>query len=478
VATAALPGFWTGAPVWRHWPALAVAVLALACVAINPVGFIGGGFDDVHYLDASRCWVAAGQPCLPQSHWASRWPAVAPLAIFTGLFGETRLTVGLGPLLAWVACIALMYAIGRAWFDRATGYIAAALLAATPVVTQSALTPGVDTTELALQLGALLLATLAYNQRSIAFSIAAGAVAGVAVEARDTSLLFCGAAGIAWFLLEPERRRVLLWSVVGFAAVFAIDFAVYAAATGNPFFRYRLALGHTSVPSVELATNVDTSRSPLFNPAYIAGWRREAGIAVWWPVDPWLNLLASPRIGFLLGGMLLMLPIGWQALPPTWKRLGTRTLAFAMLVSVGLVYVLAVDPKSRMFLLLVAASALTVAAMTVSSWRAGRGLVPGCVVALLVLGGLDVLSLTVNTHDFEIQARRWIRENPGAVEIDPSTTSTLTLVPEARALPLAGSGRPLRIHGTNIGCNALDAPIVARIGEKATGELCLLRLKR
>lgn len=455
------------APLW-------VLLVALAAVLIAPIGYTGGGADDTHYLEAARCWAAAGFPCLPDTHWASRWPSVVPVAVSTGLLGESRLTVGLGPLVAWIACIGLVAALGSAWFDRATGYLAAALVAATPVISQVALQPGVDTTELALQLAALLVATFAYDRQSPKLAAFAGALAAVAVQARDTSILFCGAACLAWLFLAPGRRRVLLWAFTGFAAVAATELISYTMATGDPLFRYRLALGHVNIPSAELAATVDTSRSPLFNPDYIAGWRREAGISVWWPLDPWLNLLASPRIGPLFVGALLVGPIGWSKLPANWKRPVLLILGLALLISTGLVYGLAIDPKPRMFFALVAACAFALAAMTVAAWRSGRGAVPGTVAALVILAGLYVLSMFANTHQLELQAGRWIDANPNAIEIDPSTTSVLALVPEVRALPLAGSGRPLRIHATNLSCGVFGQPIVARVGDEGA-ELCLLR---
>jgi 4-amino-4-deoxy-L-arabinose transferase-like glycosyltransferase len=455
---------------------LALLLLALAALAIAPIGYVGGGADDTNYLEASRCWVAAGHPCLPHSHWATRWPAILPTALFTALFGESRLTVGLGPLCAWAACVVLLAALGRAWFDRSTGYLAAALLATTPGVTQVALQPGTDVTELAFQLAALLLATVGYKRQSAALSVAAGAAAALASQARDTSILFCGAAALAWLLLDRERRKVLLWSIAGFVAVVAIELATYAGATGDPFYRYGLALAHVTVPSAELSPSVDTRQSPLFNPAYIAGWRREAGITLWWPLDPWLNLLWSPRIGLLLAGSALGMAFGWPNLPPAWKRTVGRACGFALLIAIGLVYALAVDPKPRMFFALVGACALGLAAVTVASSRKGRGLVPACVAALAIFGGLFALSRIPNTHELEHQASRWIATHPGAIEVDARTRNILTLLPEARALPAAGAGRPLRLQATTGRCEAFGVPVVESAGTPATGELCLLRL--
>jgi hypothetical protein len=296
------------------------------------------------------------------------------------------------------------------------------------------------------------------------------------VQARDTSILFCGAATLAWFLLDPKRREILLWSVAGFAAIIAIDLVTYAAAAGDPLYRYRLALAHVTIPSEELSATVDTHRSPLFNPAYIAGWKREAGITLWWPLDPWLNLLWSPRIGLLLAGAALGVAYGWTNLTADWKVRVGRGMGLAILIAIGLIYALAVDPKPRMFFALVAASSLGLAAVTVASWRAGRGLVPASITALVMLGGLVGLSMIPNTHELERGASAWIAAYPGAIEIDRRTQNILTLLPEARALPLAGSGKPLRLQATTGRCEAFGVPVVVSAGTPSTGELCLLRL--
>ena len=107
-----------------RWGWLAVAMLALVYLLIHPIGFTGGGADDSRYLDAARCWAAEGAMCQPDNHWASRWPALAPIAAGIGLFGEGRTSIGLGTLAGWTASIALVGLLGRLWLDRATGLLA------------------------------------------------------------------------------------------------------------------------------------------------------------------------------------------------------------------------------------------------------------------------------------------------------------------------------------------------------------------
>lgn len=189
---------------------LAVAALALFYLWIHPIGFTGGGADDSRYMEAARCWAAEGPMCLPDNHWASRWPALAPIAAGISRFGEGRTSIGLGTLAGWIASIALVGLIARLWFDRFTGLLAAALFASIPLVSAWATQPSVDLIELAFQLGALALATLAYRRQSAALAVAARLAAALAVQSRETSLVFCGVAALAWLALDRKRRGILL----------------------------------------------------------------------------------------------------------------------------------------------------------------------------------------------------------------------------------------------------------------------------
>lgn len=455
-----------------RWGWLAVAGLALVYLLINPIGFTGGGADDSRYLEAARCWAAEGAMCLPDNHWASRWPVLAPIATGIELFGEGRTSIGLGTLAGWAASIALVGLLGRLWFDRATGLLAAALFASIPSVTAWATQPSVDLIELAFQLGALVLTTVAYRRQSAALAVVAGVAAALAVQSRETSLVFCVVAALAWLALDRERRAVLLWALAGFGGAMAAEMVAYAVATGDPLARVRLSLGHVAIASPELQPWVDTSRSPLFNPDFIAGWKRAAGIELWWPIDPWLNLLASPLIGFWLIaalGMGLVYKGGG-------RNVAGRIALGAGLVAVVLVYALAVDPKPRMFLLAGAAAALVIDWTTISSVRRGQRMVPLAMVALLLAGGAAIIARLPDTQAIEGAAREWIAAHPGRIESDARTVGALTLLPEARALPPVGSGKPLRLVLTSASCAALvgDRATVVAERRSAAGTLCLV----
>ena len=125
------------------------------------------------------------------------------------------------------------------------------------------------------------------------------------------------------------------------------------------------------------------------------------------------------------------------------------------LVCAGLIYVLAVDPKARMFLALAAAVALSLGAFASAAWRSGQGVSVTVLIAGLIGVELLVLCGEYTTHGAENAARAWIKANPGRIEIDPSALNMLTLVKEVKSLPLRGSGMPLVMAVTGSRCESL-----------------------
>jgi 4-amino-4-deoxy-L-arabinose transferase-like glycosyltransferase len=472
----------------RLW--LAIAAFALLCILINPAGYIGASGDDGRYRDAALCWVANGGMCLPHDHWSSRWPVIAPVAAGIALFGDSRAAIGLGPLLYWAAALALIAQLGRRWISEDSGKIAVAILAATPILTSQALQPTADVAEFAFQLAALLAATQAYRFESRRWAVAAGVFAGLAFEVRETSALFIAASALAWLFLERGRRNILLPAVAGLVATIGAEMLVYAAATGDPLGRYRLAFGHVAIATSELPAGFDTGQNPLFNPAYIASWKREAGIVWAWPLDPWLNLLASLRIGATLWAGILATLLFRRTLAPPRRRGLALVAGGALLVSGLLIYGLALDPKSRLFLLLAAAAAIIAGGYIGSALRRPGNLLATALLGLFFAVSLPVLYASPTILPLEPAARRWIDRHGEMIETDPTTRAYLAFVPGADRLAPVGSGRPLRLSITLSACAEQAAAITrvekVRVGIVASAargypkigqfELCLLKI--
>ena len=455
----------------RHKIRLALtlaAAFALSCILINPVGYVGGGADDEHYLAAARCWVEQGMPCLPPNHWWTRWPAFAPVALSSALLGESRFTMSIGPFVYWASVLAALGALGTLWFSWRVAALAVIILAAIPAFAFTALDPTCDGPELAFQLGALLAATLAYRRQSALLAIIGGIAAGLALQARDTSLLFVGVSALAWLFLDPRRRRVLLWSIIGFAGVLIADLLIYGLATGDPLLRYRLALGHVGVPSHALPEGFDTSRSPLFNPDYIKAWKREEGITLFWPLDPWLNLAAAPGFRSLFAFLLVGFLLYRDRLVPAERRAAIFLLLAVGLWAILLVYGLAVDPRPRMFLPLAAPCALAGAALMVAAWRSGSRPVVAVLVLLHLALGINMIARHASSEEPEARARQWIAAFPNRIEITKGARSYLTLIPAVRLLPGDKSGMEMVILNAVIPCDEVAG---SRIGGSGYGRV-------
>jgi 4-amino-4-deoxy-L-arabinose transferase-like glycosyltransferase len=171
------------------------------------------------------------------------------------------------------------------------------------------------------------------------------------------------------------------------------------------------------------------------------------------------------------------------SLPKRWKARMKMMALLSLLFAMALVYALAVDPKSRMFLLPACTATLCLAASLVTAWRDGRRLLVIVIVAVLAIVGVATLRAKTDLRPFERAARTWIAGYGSKIEIDQPTQTALALVPEARRLPLRGAGRPLRLSIGLGGCERLVTPspakpslarIIGAAGPPGHDQLCLL----
>lgn len=462
---------------------VAVALVAIALLLVNPVGFVGAGNDDFKYLTAARCWIDTGEMCLASNHWETRWPIFAPLAATLALVGEGRTAVSLSALPYWIAAISMTGWVAHLLFSRGAGLWAGAIFASIPVVTWFALRPNADLPELTFQLAAIGSAITASRRGAKGWAVIAGVATGLAIATRETSLLFLIISLPAWWLAAPGARRLIGWAILGLALAVGAEWAAYMAATDDPWARYELAVGHGGIPSAYLKEGVDISRSPILNPEFIAGWIRPMGIEVWWPIDAWLNLFADPLIGmWLIAGLIAA---AWRVREgrPEEKGALLAMLLTGGILAGGLVYALAVDPRPRMFMLPAAFCAIALGRAIDVLWTKKRQPLATVVPVALILLGALVLSRQSHTRPAEQAARTWIAEHGDAIEIDRQTGEMLSMVSEAQGLAIAPAGRPLRMTFRLEPCaealaDELAENAVSLVGEQAIpggASLCLLR---
>ena len=191
----------------KHFPWIAAIIGALALILIvNPVGFVGGGWDDWQYLNAARCWAAHGI-CLPTDHWQGRWPIIAPLAAVIAIFGESRLTVGLPSLFYSAGCLALLAWLGNRLAAKPVGYIAALLLLVAPAFAVELVDPTVEAAELFFLLAAACCGVLFAENRERRSAFCVGLFLSLAFQVRETAAAAAPVALIAAWLLARDDRK-------------------------------------------------------------------------------------------------------------------------------------------------------------------------------------------------------------------------------------------------------------------------------
>ena len=419
---------------WHRVPPVAVVLaFAVALVALNPVGFIGGGGDEYQYLKAARCFADHGL-CLPVDHWWRRWPIVLPAAVSLRLFGVNQIAIALVPLGYALTALALFTTLIRRQFGAVPAIVAGLILAATPMVSEMTLELNIDMPEFAFALAALLFLQRLARGGGAAAAIGCGLMLGLAIQARPTALALVPILGLAILGIGAWRRLPLVALTAALPSL--VEAGVYRALAGDALLPWRLSLAHTKVPSTELLPGVDTSHSPLFNPDFIGGWRRPMDIHVHWTLDGLLNLVVHPAISVTLiaGCVLLLLER---------RRITRRTAEGGALIFVAvaaalwfgaLTYGFAIDPKPRMFLPVAAAAATLFGVLGARRWPASRALIAAAFALVMVKGTIaqyDRMNLRGQTR----LAPAWIAAEGPGLTIDPRTRRFLALVPAAQRLP-------------------------------------------
>lgn len=371
-------------PLHEQVSPLAVAlVAALTMVVLAPVGYVGGGWDDRHYLEAAQCAASNGF-CMPDDHWGRRFPLVIPAGLALAVFGESRQALWAAPLLYSFASVAFFTLTVQRTFGRRPALIAGFLFAVTPAFSERILHFGVDIAEFAFLAAAAFCIRMSMERRTWLWVVLSGLAVSLAVLTRPTSLAMLPVFAAA-FVLSGQAQRLILFSAA-FTAPLILEAIGYWQTSGDPFLSWRLSLAHTTIPSSELPAGIDLSESPLFNIGFIDSWRPAAGIELHWTVDAFVNLLASGAMLVLPFALALLVLHRWslgkaEAGGQTLLLLvGAASVFFAVLV-----FGFAIDPKPRMFLPVAAIACVVCGVLGALSWRRGQH--------LLVLGMAAAIGL-------------------------------------------------------------------------------------
>lgn len=391
--------------------ALPALILALLLAAVHPVGYIGGGFDDFHYLQAARCVTEHGW-CIPPEHWARRFPLVLPVGWTIGLLGESRETLWIVPLLYSAVAIVLIAMVSEHEFGRRAAMVGALVFAISPLFSPGTLTLGIDVPELVF-----LLATILSLQRRSPFI--AGIFFAIAIQCRPS--VFSAGLSIGVFLLYRREFRSIGRMVAGFLLPIALEALVYAIGTGDPMLSWKLSLAHASLSSSQL--NGVEHAIPLFNLRLIQGWKPVAGINAPWPISGLVNFIAAPEVRLLHFCCLLAVSVGWRSLDRRFLYLALASLAYFLMIT----FAFALDPTPRMFYPIIVCECVVIGVVA-AQVKTGPAKICAAMlgVTLLVLS----IGMKLRAEDYRasaLVAASWLRNDPD-LTIQPIYAERLALL--------------------------------------------------
>lgn len=414
-------------------------------LALDPPSYFGGRWDDARYLEAILGWVEA--PMLGIDHWALRWPVVLPGWGAIEVFGRTRLATMIPALVSFALLLTVNFWAARRVFGGTAALVACAALVTTSEILFAATRLTADLPELLfLSAGAwsFVFAARAAGSARTRWLIACGVAAGLAFAVRETAASLIVVLGLVWLTGAGVPRRAYVWIALGFLCVWLPEQLILWQVSGDPLYRLHVDMRHVEVPSTNLQGLVAGGGAPALNPEMMARWSGVGPVRVHYLVDPWLNLFLNGRYGlvFLTAGVAVLFARG-RLRSREWRTVGILAgLAAAHIAFV--VYVIATDPKPRMFMPAILCASLIVGIALPLAWR-GRARI---VLAVLVAAKLILLLVTIDITavyktQYDALAQRVLTRAPGPMHADRWTLSTLALADAAtRARLVKGDAPP------------------------------------
>jgi hypothetical protein len=396
----------------RPWAtAAALSLIVLAALGLRLLAFIGSqGTDDLRAAESACQLVTNPSGYLERFGRAGgtavrlRQGLVLPVAVGYTIFGVSYASSYIFPLLTGLGNVVLAWVIGRLVLSRAAGWIAAALVAVSPleVIHSTILFPDVPLAFYQGLAALLLILALRTNSvpRQVVLLLACGLTAWCAWMTKEVGLemmVFLGLATLAEFLAGRRFWRGSL-ILVGFMAGLVAEGLFYWAATGDPVFRLTLrALSQNEVFLLARETDALGYLGRLLTWFdRIFEWRGPMD----WAVVP----AAALALYHLVKGDR------WNRILSLWFLSG---LAF-FLISIALAY----SYQPRRLLVLTMPASLLVAGFVVRFFlRHRRSVLLLALTGIYLCGALAAIGkqyrLQRSAHDNERRAHQFIADHPG-----------------------------------------------------------------
>jgi 4-amino-4-deoxy-L-arabinose transferase-like glycosyltransferase len=221
---------------------LIILVTGLIIVTLAWVGYVGT--DDQSYARGALGWLNRF-PYLGDNHWALRHPVVIPLAVSLAIFGYREISLGLPSAFFFLVFLGVNYYYLQRFFDSRFGLLASAFMATTPLFAVYATFPQTVVVEtLLLSISFWLFYSATRNQEPGWPMFASGVAAGFGFLIRETAGLFVLFYAVLFLVGFGVRRRYYWIMSLGFLLIVGMEMSYFSALTGDPFYRYRVDLGH------------------------------------------------------------------------------------------------------------------------------------------------------------------------------------------------------------------------------------------
>ena len=234
------------------WAALALLAVLVACFW---VGFIAS--DDTTYAVGAYGWIDA----FPYvgGHGTIRYPITIPMALSFLTFGNNEFAFVLPSLLALVAFLFVVWNAVRNRAGEIPAFAALIAVVTCPLIAIQASIASVDIIEMALLFGAFVLTLqCTENGPSRGKLLLAGALCGLAFLTRETAVFVAVFYALLFLTGYGFVRWHYLWVAAGFLAVWGLEILYLTVMTGDPLYRFNIAMNHDSTidRTVDLAGNV------------------------------------------------------------------------------------------------------------------------------------------------------------------------------------------------------------------------------
>ncbi len=447
-----------------RWPSdrlafLAVIATALTLLAIDPPGYVGGHWDDGRYLDAALRWVAHG-PVMGTDHWALRWPVVLPAAWAMEMFGRTRGALMMPGIIGLLGLVTANFWAARRVFGLTAAIVASLALLTTSEILLAGTRLTADIPEALFwtaSLWAFVFASRRAGTAQVRWLIACGLAAGLAVAVRETSLSLIVALAAAFVSGRFVPRHRFGWIATGFLGVFLPEQLMLWHASGDALYRLHTDLRHIDIASTNMRGLTAAGQSAPLNMGVAARWQGVGPVHLNWVVDPWINLFLNAGYGldFLLAGAALLalrLRTGGSTVP--WRSFALLAGLAALHIFI-VVYVVATDPKPRMFMPSIVGACLALGIAAPLLARHLAWLRTGVILKLALLAVMIDLTAVYNIQ-YPALAAAALRRVDGPVHANRWTLSVTALADPALRARLREGNPP--VGGTLLTTAKLSDP--------------------